>query len=162
LKGGLCIVKAGGLSDVEISECRDRIEDSLFAVRAALEDGYVIGGGLALFNASQDLEYESLNSFERTGFQIIQHACQEPAKQIITNALGDPARAISILEKYKSNDPSIGFNSRSKEFENLIDCGIIDPVKVVKNSLQFGTGVASILLTTDTAIILEDRKAKIF
>jgi chaperonin GroEL len=75
LKGGLCIVKAGGLSDVEISECRDRIEDSLFAVRAALEDGYVIGGGLALFNASQDLEYESLNSFERTGFQIIQHAC---------------------------------------------------------------------------------------
>ena len=64
-------MKAGGLSDVEISECRDRIEDSLFAVRAAIEDGYVIGGGLALFNASKDLRYDSLNSFEKTGFEII-------------------------------------------------------------------------------------------
>jgi chaperonin GroEL len=68
LRGGLCIVKAGGLSEVEISECRDRIEDSLFAVRAALEDGFVIGGGLALLNASRDLDLSDCTHFEKTGF----------------------------------------------------------------------------------------------
>ena len=68
MRGGLCIVKAGGLSEVEISECRDRIEDSLFAVRAALEDGYVIGGGLAVLNASKHLDISGCTHFEKTGF----------------------------------------------------------------------------------------------
>lgn len=91
-------------------------------MRAALEDGYVIGGGLALLNASRDLDLSGCTHFEKTGFEIIQKACEEPAKQIITNAMGDLSKAVSILEKYFTQaSPNLGFNSRTKRMENLLE-----------------------------------------
>ena len=82
LKGGLCLVKAGGLQEAEVKECRDRIEDALFAVKAAIQEGYVIGGGFALLQACQNLNPDETceNEWQRTGFNIIQKACEEPAR----------------------------------------------------------------------------------
>lgn len=147
-------MKAGGLSKVEMQECRDRIEDSLFAVKAALDEGYVVGGGYALLRAAQEMEVETENEDQKLGVDIIRWTCREPALKIIENAVGDRGKAQVLLSKGLENKSGYyGFNSSTKQFEELNTTGIIDPVKVVKNSLIYGSGAASILLTTEISIV---------
>ena len=141
LKGGYCMIKAGGTSEVEIQECRDRIEDALFAVRAALQDGYVVGGGFALLKSSQNLDLsECSNEYQKIGFEIVKKVCAEPAKQIITNAFGSREKAEVIVQNVNDHhlanlDADYGFNARANKYEDMYEAGIIDPVKVVKNAL---------------------------
>lgn len=152
LQGGLCLIKAGGISKMDVQETRDRIEDSLFAVKAALQEGYVVGAGMAIIEAANRIDDEGLSPSQKLGFNIIKRACREPALQIVENAMGDRGFGHSVLQKYKK---PIGFNSRSKQFENLIEAGVIDPVKVVMNSIEFSSGVASLLLTAEVAVVNE-------
>ena len=121
-------MKAGGLSKVEIDETRDRIEDSLFAVRAGLAEGYIAGGGVPLYNASQRLTPETRPMAEQIGIKIVKEACKEPGIQIIQNATGSRSKAIQLLSKLSPENPQLGYNSKTLRFENLLESGVIDPL----------------------------------
>ena len=101
IQGGIAIIKAGGMSSVESNECRDRIEDALFAVRASLEDGYVAGGGFALLRAASLLDSSSTeNEFERMGIEVVKKACEAPARQIIINKYGSAGKAARLVHQF--------------------------------------------------------------
>jgi len=149
LVGGVAVVRVGAATEMEMKEKKARVEDALHATRAAVEEGVVPGGGVALIRASASLERISASEDEKVGIAIIKKALEDPARWIATNAGWEGS---IVVDKIKNNKGSFGFNASSEEFEDLMKAGIIDPTKVVRSALQNAASVASLLLTTECMI----------
>ena len=151
LAGGVAVIRVGAATETELKEKKLRIEDALNATRAAVEEGYVAGGGTVLIKAIAKLEALAAEAEgdERTGMTIIKKALEAPVKQIATNAGLEGA---VIVEKVKEAPAGIGFNAASGKFEDMVAAGIVDPVKVVRSSLTHAASVASMLLTTEALV----------
>jgi chaperonin GroEL len=151
LAGGVAVIRVGGSTEVEVKERKDRVDDSLHATRAAVEEGIVPGGGVALARASLILsKLKADNDDQRFGIEIVRKAIQTPLRQIAENA-GEDGAVISgkTLEKDEYN---YGFDAQSGEFKDLVKAGIIDPTKVVRTALQDAASVAGLLVTTEAMI----------
>ncbi len=151
LAGGVAVIRVGGSTEVEVKERKDRVDDALHATRAAVEEGIVPGGGVALARASLILAHlKPENEDQKFGIEIVRKAVQTPLRQIAENAGEDGAViAGKVLE---SNDYNYGFDAQSAEFKDMVGAGIIDPTKVVRTALQDAASVASLLITTEAMI----------
>jgi chaperonin GroEL len=152
LAGGVAVINIGAVTEVEMKEKKHRVEDALSATRAALEEGIVPGGGLALIQAATALEKADLSALtddEKIGFKIVKRALEEPMRQIAINAGADGG---VIAERAKSEKKGIGFDAAKMEWVDMVKVGIIDPAKVARSALQNAASVASLLLTTECAI----------
>ncbi len=155
LSGGVAVLKIGASTEVEMKEKKARVEDALHATRAAVEEGIVAGGGVALVRASKVLDkFEGSNSDQTTGIKIIQKALEEPLKQIVENAGIEGA---VVLWKVKEGKDDFGFNAATEKYENLIKSGVIDPTKVTRTALENAASVSSLLLTTE-AVVYEKKE----
>jgi chaperonin GroEL len=150
LAGGVAVIKVGGATEVEVKERKDRVDDALNATRAAVEEGIVAGGGVALLRASSNLKAKGENSDQQAGINIVRRALQEPVRQIAQNA-GDEGSVVvgKILE---SKSDTFGYNAQTGEYGDMIQMGIVDPVKVVRTALEDAASVASLLITTEAMI----------
>ncbi len=157
LAGGVAVVKVGAATEVEMKEKKARVEDALHATRAAVEEGIVPGGGVALVRGSAGLGSLRVSDDEKIGVRIIQKALEEPARWIAQNAGADGA---VILDKIKNGKGSFGFNAATEEFEDLVKAGIVDPTKVVRTALQNAASVAGLLITTEAVIAEKPEKKK--
>jgi chaperonin GroEL len=149
LVGGVALIRVGAATEVEMKEKKARVEDALHATRAAVEEGVVAGGGVALLRASGALASLKVNDEEKVGVQIVRRAIEEPLRWIAQNAGWEGA---VVLEKVRNGKGAYGFNAASEEFEDLMKAGIIDPTKVVRSALQNAASVASLLLTAEALI----------
>ena len=151
LSGGVAVIKIGAVTEVEMKEKKHRVEDALSATRAAIEEGIVAGGGLAMIQAIAALEKADMSSLtedEKVGFKIVKRALEEPIRQIAENAGLDGA---VIAEKAKEKK-GVGFDAAKMEWTDMVKAGIIDPAKVTRSALQNAASIASLLLTTECAI----------
>ncbi len=150
LAGGVAVIRVGGSTEVEVKEKKDRIDDALNATRAAVQEGIVPGGGVALLRSSTKIAVKGENDDQEAGINIIRRALQALVRQIADNA-GDEASIVvgKILEK---NEDNYGYNAQTGEYGDLIQLGIVDPVKVVRTALQNAASVASLLITTEAMI----------
>ncbi|WEX78149.1 chaperonin GroEL [Sinorhizobium numidicum] len=150
LAGGVAVIRVGGATEVEVKEKKDRIDDALNATRAAVQEGIVPGGGVALLRSSVKITVKGENDDQEAGINIVRRALQAPARQIVENA-GDEASVVvgKILEK---NTDDFGYNAQTGEYGDMIAMGIIDPVKVVRTALQDAASVAGLLVTTEAMI----------
>ena len=150
LAGGVAVIKVGGATEVEVKERKDRVDDALNATRAAVEEGIVPGGGVALLRASSALKAKGENADQQAGINIVKRALQEPVRQIAQNA-GDEGSVVvgKILENKSAN---FGYNAQTGEYGDMINMGIVDPVKVVRTALEDAASVASLLITTEAMI----------
>ena len=151
LAGGVAVINIGAITETEMKEKKFRVEDTLAATRAALEEGIVPGGGIALIQASKALDENAkgLEGDEKVGFKIVKRALEEPIRQIAENAGLDGS---VIADKAKNEKPGIGFNAANQTWVNMMDAGIIDPAKVTRSALQNAASIAGMLLTTECAI----------
>jgi chaperonin GroEL len=151
LSKGVAVLKIGGASEVEVNEKKDRVTDALCATRAAVEEGIVPGGGVALLRALKKLEsVKADNEDQQRGMKIIQKAIRQPISTIIANAGIEPA---GVVEKVISNtEINYGYDAMNDQFVNMIEAGIIDPTKVIRTALQDAAGVASLLATTECVV----------
>ncbi len=151
LSGGVAVINIGAITETEMKEKKFRVEDTLAATRAALEEGIVAGGGIALIEASKVLDENKadLTGDEKVGFRIVKRALEEPIRQIADNAGLDGS---VIADKAKNEKPGVGFNAATQEWVNMMDAGIIDPAKVTRCALQNAASVAGMLLTTECAV----------
>jgi chaperonin GroEL len=147
--GGVAVIKVGAATEIEMKEKKARVEDALHATRAAVEEGIVPGGGVALIRASGALTTVEASEEEQVGVNIVRRALQEPCRWIATNA-GEEGSI--VLDKIRNNKGAFGFNAASGEFEDLIKSGIMDPTKVVRTALQNAASVAGLLLTTEATV----------
>ena len=157
LAGGVAVIKVGAATEVEMKERKARVEDALHATRAAVEEGIVAGGGVALVRASESLTTLRVTGEEKVGVRIVQRALEEPPRWIASNAGADGA---VVLEKIKNGKGAYGFNAATEEFEDLIKAGIVDPTKVVRCALQNAASVAGLLITTEAVIADKPEKKK--
>ncbi|UXS00340.1 chaperonin GroEL [Agrobacterium tumefaciens] len=150
LAGGVAVIRVGGSTEVEVKEKKDRIDDALNATRAAVQEGIVPGGGVALLRSSTKISVKGENDDQEAGVNIVRRALQALVRQIADNA-GDEASIVvgKILEK---NEDNYGYNAQTGEYGDLIQLGIVDPVKVVRTALQNAASVASLLITTEAMI----------
>ncbi|MGA2113801.1 MAG: chaperonin GroEL [Bryobacteraceae bacterium] len=150
LAGGVAIIKVGAATETEMKEKKARVEDALHATRAAVEEGIVPGGGVALLRASIALRQLTLNGDEQFGVTIVRRACEEPVRQIVRNS--DSEGAV-VVEKIRAHqDPNFGFNAATEQYEDLVTAGVIDPTKVTRTALQNAASIASLMLTTEATI----------
>ena len=151
LAGGVAVINVGATTETEMKEKKFRVEDTIAATRAALEEGIVAGGGIALIEAAKALENipENLSEDEKVGFKIVRRALEEPIRQIADNAGIDGA---VIAEKAKNEKKGVGYNAYTGEWVNMIEAGIIDPAKVTTSALMNAASIAGTLLTTECAI----------
>ncbi|MCB9674987.1 MAG: chaperonin GroEL [Alphaproteobacteria bacterium] len=149
LSGGVAIIKVGAATEVEMKEKKARVEDALHATQAAVEEGILPGGGVALLRASKVLESLDVPSAQRFGVDIIRRACEEPLRMIVSNAGLEPA---VIVEKVLNGDGNFGYNARSGEYGDLVQMGVMDPTKVTRSALQNAASVSSLLLTTEAMV----------
>ena len=151
LSGGVAVINIGAATEVEMKEKKHRVEDTLAATRAALEEGIVAGGGLALIQAALALDKTELklSDDEKVGFKIVKRALEEPMRQIAENAGVDGS---VVADKAKNAKKGVGFDAAKLEWVDMIEAGIIDPAKVTRSALQNATSIASLLLTTECAI----------
>ncbi len=159
LAGGVAVIRVGGSTEVEVKERKDRVDDALHATRAAVQEGIVPGGGVALLRASENLSsLKGLNNDEQVGIEIVRRAVQAPAKQIAENAGKDGA--VVAGEVLRNSTYEHGYDAQKDEYKNLVEAGIIDPTKVVRTALQDAASVAALLITTE-AMVAErpERKA---
>ncbi len=158
LSGGVAVLKIGAATEVEMKEKKARVEDALHATRAAVEEGIVPGGGVALVRASKVLEtLEGANHDQTTGINIVKKALSEPLRQIVTNAGLEGA---VILNKVLEGTGDFGFNAATEVFENLITSGVIDPTKVTRTALENAASVTSMMLTTEAVIFEKPQDEK--
>jgi chaperonin GroEL len=158
LSGGVAVLYIGAASEVEMKEKKDRVDDALHATRAAVEEGIVAGGGVAYVRALEALEgLKGVNEDETTGIAIIRKALEEPLRQIVANAGGEPS---VVIQKVKEGKGDFGYNARTEVYENLIAAGVIDPTKVGRVALENAASVASMLLTTDCILADEPEDDK--
>jgi chaperonin GroEL len=155
LAGGVAVVKVGAATEVEMKEKKARVEDALHATRAAVEEGIVPGGGVALIRAGAALANIRLSDDEKAGVRIVQRAVEEPLRWIAKNAGSDGS---VVLDKVKNGKGACGFNAASEEFEDLVEAGIVDPTKVVRSALQNAASVAGLLITTEAMIAEKPEK----
>jgi chaperonin GroEL len=149
LVGGVAVIRVGAATEIEMKEKKARVEDALHATRAAVEEGVVPGGGVALIRASSALDNLRAGEDEKVGIAIIRKALEDPARWIATNAGWEGS---VVVDKIKNNKGPFGFNAATEEFEDLMKAGIIDPTKVVRSALQNAASVASLLLTTECMV----------
>jgi chaperonin GroEL len=150
LAGGVAIVKVGAATETEMKEKKARVEDALHATRAAVEEGIVPGGGIALLRASMALQNLKLEGDEQIGVTIIRRACEEPIRQIVVNC---GAEGAVVAAKVRNQaEPNYGFNAASEQYEDLVAAGVIDPTKVTRTALQNAASIASLMLTTEAAV----------
>jgi chaperonin GroEL len=157
LAGGVAVVKVGAATEVEMKEKKARVEDALHATRAAVEEGIVPGGGVALIRASASLANLRASEDEKVGVRIIQKALEEPLRWIVSNA---GAEGSVVLDKVKNGKGAFGFNAATEEYEDLVKAGIVDPTKVVRTALQNAASVAGLLITTEAMIADKPEKKK--
>jgi chaperonin GroEL len=157
LVGGVAVIKVGAATEVEMKEKKARVEDALHATRAAVEEGIVSGGGVALVRAAAALDTLAVPEEEKVGVQIVRRAMEEPARWIARNAGADGS---IVLDKIKSGNGAYGFNAATEQFEDLIQAGIIDPTKVVRTALQNAASVAGLLLTTEAMVAEKPEEKK--
>ena len=157
LAGGVAVVKVGAATEMEMKEKKARVEDALHATRAAVEEGIVPGGGVALIRAAATVTSLRVPEDEKVGVRIVQKALEEPARWIANNAGADGA---VVLDKIKNGKGAFGFNAATEEFEDLVKAGIVDPTKVVRTALQNAASVAGLLLTTEAMIADKPEKKK--
>ena len=150
LAGGVAIIKVGASTETEMKEKKARVEDALHATRAAVEEGIVPGGGVALLRASVVLEALKLEGDEQFGVNIVRRACEEPVRQIVVNCGTEGAIVVGKIKA--NNDPNFGFNASTEEYEDLVKAGVIDPTKVTRTALQNAASIASLMLTTEAMI----------
>jgi chaperonin GroEL len=150
LSGGVAVIKVGAATEIEMKEKKARVEDALHATRAAVEEGVVPGGGVALIRAQKALDkLEGANEDQTVGITILKRAIEEPLRQIVENAGEDAA---VILNRVKEGKGSFGYNAATGDFGDMIDQGILDPTKVTRLALQNAASVAGLLLTTEVMI----------
>ena len=150
LAGGVAVLYIGAATEVEMKEKKDRVDDALAATRAAVEEGIVPGGGVALIRAEISLEgLKGLNEDENTGIAIVKRALEEPLRQIITNAGGEGA---VVVQKIREGKGDFGYNARTDEYTNMFAAGVIDPTKVTRIALENAASIAALLLTTECVI----------
>ena len=152
LAGGVAVLNVGAATEVELKEKKHRVEDALSATRAAIEEGVIPGGGVALVQAAVTLEKADLSKFtedEKVGYKIVRRALEEPIRQIAENAGLDGSL---IADKCKHEKAGVGFDAENMKWVNMFDSGIIDPVKVTRSALQNAASIASLILTTECAV----------
>ena len=149
LVGGVAVIKVGAASELEMKEKKARVEDALHATRAAVEEGIVPGGGVALIRAQKALDGLKVDAEQEFGVRIIRRSIEEPLRQIVANA-GEEGSI--IVQKVKEGTGNFGFNAATSKYEDLVAAGVIDPVKVVRSALQNAASVASLMLTTEALI----------
>jgi len=151
LAGGVAVIRVGGATEVEVKEKKDRVDDALHATRAAVEEGILPGGGIALLRSLKALEgLKAANDDQQSGIDIVRRALRAPARQIADNAGEDGAWIVGKL--LESEDYSWGFNAATGEYQDLVKAGVIDPAKVVRTALQDAASVASLLITTEALV----------
>jgi chaperonin GroEL len=155
LVGGVAVIKVGAATETEMKEKKARVEDALHATRAAVEEGIVPGGGVALIRALPALDKLKFDDDRQYGVKIIRRAVEEPMRQIAENAGVDGSL---VVEKVKNGKGSFGFNAATEEYEDLVKAGVIDPTKVVRAALQNAASVAGLMLMTETLIAERPRK----
>ena len=157
LAGGVAVLYVGAPTEVEMKEKKDRVDDALAATRAAVEEGIVPGGGVALIRAISTLDtLKGENEDEMTGIQIVKRAAEEPLRQIIANAGGEGA---VIVQKVREGKDDFGYNARTDKYEDLYAAGVIDPTKVTRIAVENAASIASMLLTTECVIADEPEEA---
>ena len=151
LSGGVAVVKVGAATETELKEKKYRIEDALNATRAAVQEGFVPGGGTALVNVIPDIEAieKDVAGDEATGVKIVKNALEAPVRQIAENA---GVEGSVIVNQLKNEKPGVGYNAADGKFEDMIDAGIVDPTKVTRSALQNATSVSALLLTTEAVV----------
>ena len=157
LSGGVAVIKVGAATEVEMKEKKARVEDALHATRAAVEEGIVPGGGVALIRASTKLANLRVSEDEKVGVRVVEKALEEPLRWIARNAGTDGSVVLSTV---KSKDDAYGFNAATEEFEDLVKAGIVDPTQVVRTALQNAASVAGLLITTEAMIAQKPEKKK--
>jgi chaperonin GroEL len=149
LVGGVAIIKVGAATELEMKEKKQRVEDALHATRAAVQEGIVAGGGVALIRAQAALHDLELQGEQRFGLQIIRRAIEEPLRQISENA---GVEGSIVVNRVKAGKGDFGYNAATGEYGNLLGMGVIDPVKVVRTALQNAASVAGLMLTTECLV----------
>ena len=158
LAGGVAVIKVGAATETEMKEKKARVEDALHATRAAVEEGIVAGGGVALLRASKKLHDLKIGSDEQIGVDIIRRACEEPVRQIVNNAGTEGA---IVIEKIRENsNVNFGYNAATEKYEDLVAAGVIDPAKVTRSALQNAASIAGLMLTTEAMVCeIPERKS---
>jgi chaperonin GroEL len=149
------VIKVGAATEVEMKEKKHRIEDAISATKAAVEEGIVPGGGVALLRAMKALEALELEGEERIGVRILMKAMEEPLKIIANNAGKDGS---VVVEEVKKKEGAMGYNAEADRYEDMVAAGIIDPTKVTRSALQNATSVAALFLTTECVISEKPKK----
>jgi chaperonin GroEL len=162
LEGGVAIIKLGAYSEVELKEKKDRLDDALSATRAAIEEGILPGGGVALLNASinvgKSIALETMSHDEITGFNILLDSCESPLFAILANA----GTSFEVVKNkiVEFNDPQWGYDARNAQYVNMIDSGIIDPAKVTRSALENAVSIAGLMLTTECTLMEEQSETQ--
>jgi chaperonin GroEL len=157
LAGGVAVIRVGGATEVEVKEKKDRVDDALNATRAAVEEGIVAGGGVALLKAGKALDgLKGENDDQDAGIAIVRRALQSPIRQIVENAGVEGSIVVGKVLENPSN--TFGFNAQTEEYGDLITAGIIDPAKVVRTALQDASSVAALMITTEAAVVEAPKK----
>jgi chaperonin GroEL len=150
LAGGVAVIRVGAATETEMKEKKARVEDAMHATRAAVEEGIVPGGGVALLRASDALKTLKMDGDEQIGVNIVRRACEEPLRQIVVNSGTEGA---IVVGKVRENDnPNFGYNAATDTYEDLVKAGVIDPTKVTRTALQNAASIASLMLTTEAMI----------
>jgi chaperonin GroEL len=157
LIGGVAVINVGAATEAEMKEKKDRVEDALNATRAAVEEGIVPGGGVALVRAVKALEALKLEGDEQLGVNLIRRALEEPVRQIAANAGYEGS---IVLQRVMGEKGNVGFNAETGNYEDLVAAGIIDPTKVVRFALQNSASVSSLLMTTEAMVAEKPEKKK--
>ncbi len=151
LAGGVAVIRVGGMTEVEVKERKDRVDDALNATRAAVQEGIVVGGGVALVQAAKSLDgVKGLNGDQDAGIAIVRRAIEAPLRQIAQNAGVDGAVVAGKVRE--STDPKFGFNAQTEEYGDMFKFGVIDPAKVVRTALEDASSVAGLLITTEAMV----------
>ena len=152
ISGKMCVIKVGGSTDVEVKEKKDRVDDACRAVKSSIEEGIVIGGGVALLQCLFALEKFKFNDPSADGIGLVIKACQAPLLKMLANAGLDSDIAMDLLGKVKA-DSNLGYNVKTQQFENLFKSGVIDPTKVIRCAIQNAASVATYAITTDCLVV---------
>jgi len=157
LAGGVAVIKVGGATEVEVKERKDRVDDALNATRAAVEEGIVAGGGVALLRATQAITVKGENDDQNAGIAIVKRALQAPIRQIAENAGMEGSIVVGkILEKQAGS--AFGYDAQNDEYGDLFEKGIIDPAKVVRTALQDAASIAGLMVTTEAGVAEAPKK----
>ena len=158
LAGGVAVIRVGGMTEVEVKERKDRVDDALNATRAAVQEGIVVGGGVALIQAGKVLEgLKGENADQNAGIAIVRKALEAPLRQIAQNAGVDGSVVAGKVRE--SNDKAFGFNAQTEEYGDMFKFGVIDPAKVVRTALQNAASIAALFLTTEAVIADKPEKS---